>query len=68
MKIGDLYRELREIQHDLVWVHNLDFDFVRKESSTILDPSEAEANLSERLIEMNKLKSIAEETTSLCLE
>jgi hypothetical protein len=50
-------KELSELQRELVWEHDLDFDFVRKEVATILDPSPREAQSCDELIKQNKLKA-----------
>jgi len=52
-------RELRDLQYDLVWKHNLDFDFVRKEYAPIFDPNQAER--CELLIKNNQVEAEAEE-------
>lgn len=34
--------DLFDLQHELVWKHGLEFDFVRREWAVILDPSDEE--------------------------
>jgi hypothetical protein len=46
---ADAQRELQALHHKLVWKHHLEFDFVRKEWATILDPSPEQQELCERL-------------------
>jgi hypothetical protein len=56
---------LRQLQHDLVWKYDLDFDFVRKEWATILEPTVSQAELCENLIKKNKEKAAVEEMEEL---
>ena len=55
--MGKAYLELMQLQHDLVWKYNLDFDFVQKEWATILEPTVAQAELCKNLIKKNILKN-----------
>jgi hypothetical protein len=49
-RAANAQRDLRDLHAKLVWEHHLEFDFVRREWATILDPSPAEAELCERLV------------------
>ena len=35
---AEAQNELNKLQHELVWTYHLEFDFVRKEWASILDP------------------------------
>jgi hypothetical protein len=49
-RAANAQRDLRDLHAKLVWEHHLEFDFVRREWATILDPRHAEAELCERLV------------------
>ncbi len=53
--------ELRQLQSELVWTYDLDFDFVRREYATILDPSPHTAQLCNSLVEKNQIQSLKDE-------
>jgi hypothetical protein len=52
--VGRLHVQLRDLVSELVWTHNLDFDFVRREQAIILDPTQQQR--CDMLIEQNKKK------------
>jgi hypothetical protein len=54
--VGQLHVALRDLVSALVWTHNLDFDFVRREQAIILDPSPTQLQRCDNLIEQNKKK------------
>ena len=56
LQAANAHLELSKLQQELVWEEGLDFDFVRKEYASILNPSSAELGLCERNI--NKAKSV----------
>jgi hypothetical protein len=39
-KLAELYKELRQLTFDLIWKHNIDPDFVRREYAVIMDPKQ----------------------------
>lgn len=60
-------KELVELQTELVWKDDLDFDFVRREVATILDPSPRQALLCDNLVSKNQLKSTNDDLAGFTL-
>lgn len=56
VEVGQLHVAIRELQHELVWIYNLDFDFVQREAAIILDPSPRRVALYDELIKKNMRK------------
>jgi len=54
--VGRLHVLMRDLLSDLVWNHNLDWDFVMREQTIILDPSPTQLQRFDKLIEQNKKK------------
>jgi hypothetical protein len=54
--VGRLHVAMRDLLSELVWTHNLDWDFVMREQTIILDPSPAQLQRFDNLIEHNKKK------------
>lgn len=49
-RAAEAQKALRDLHSRLVWEHNLEFDFVRREWAPILDPSPAEAARCEQMV------------------
>jgi len=56
VEVGQLHVAMRDLQYELVWVHNLDFDFVQREAAIILDPTPVRVALYDALIKKNMKK------------
>lgn len=49
-RAGQAQRDLRDLHSRLVWEHGLDWDFVRREWATLLDPSPVQAARCDELV------------------
>jgi len=67
-ELAALYLSLQKLQYSLVWEHQLDFDFVRKEYATILDPDPSQLSLCESLISKNMAFALEEDVSDIKIE